>query len=293
MNTTLLEVSEAERQRVAQRALQTRINTSIPCIIERVHTKTVDVALPVLRQDAEGNSLDPVQVLDVPVIFPGAGDYSARWTLRAGDTGMLLVAQRDMDRWLNTGAQGVPLTARLHDYSDGAFLPGLRPDAAAPDIPTDGYQIATRAGVLQFDDGGTITLRANSGAVLTLDASGAVRLRADGLLTVEGDSISVAGDTSVTVAAPAINVTADATAIVSGGAGASLSGPGGSMSMGGGSPSITSASGGDSGESLGDILIELANTLRDAQAPSGSSGGPLSTSAQAATIAAKMAGFFS
>lgn len=61
-----------------------------------------------------------------PVVFPGAGStYALTWPLAAGDTVAVLIAERSVAEWLETGATATePSDPRRHDYSDAFILPG-------------------------------------------------------------------------------------------------------------------------------------------------------------------------
>jgi hypothetical protein len=70
-----------------------------------------------------------------PVIFPGAGaGIAITWPLAAGDTVAVLVAERSIAEWLETGGDATePSDPRRHDYSDAFILPGaLHVAATAP-----------------------------------------------------------------------------------------------------------------------------------------------------------------
>ena len=62
-----------------------------------------------------------------PVMFPGAGSaYAITWPLTAGDTVAVLVAERSIAEWLETGSDTTePADPRRHDYSDAFILPGM------------------------------------------------------------------------------------------------------------------------------------------------------------------------
>ena len=61
-----------------------------------------------------------------PVMFPGAGSaYALTWPLAAGDTVAVLIAERSIAEWLETGGTATePADPRRHDYSDAFILPG-------------------------------------------------------------------------------------------------------------------------------------------------------------------------
>ena len=62
-----------------------------------------------------------------PVVFPGAGaGIAITWPLAVGDTVAVLVAERSIAEWLETGSDTTePADPRRHDYSDAFILPGM------------------------------------------------------------------------------------------------------------------------------------------------------------------------
>ena len=69
--------------------------------------------------------VDPIA--NCPVLWPGAGDlFALTFPLVVGDTVAVLVAERSIAEWLQTGAsQTEPRDPRRFDYSDAIVLPGM------------------------------------------------------------------------------------------------------------------------------------------------------------------------
>lgn len=65
-------------------------------------------------------------IVDVPVVFPGSGDFSITWPVRKGDTVLLIFTDHSLDKWLHRGGEVDPLDDRRHDISDAIAIPGLR-----------------------------------------------------------------------------------------------------------------------------------------------------------------------
>lgn len=74
--------------------------------------------------------LPPVPLPMVPVVFPYGAAGGLTFPIGPGDTGLLVFADRSLDRWKTTGVAGDPGAARAHSLSDGVFLPGLHPNTA-------------------------------------------------------------------------------------------------------------------------------------------------------------------
>lgn len=66
-------------------------------------------------------------VLSAPVVCLGGGDASLTFPIAVGDECLVLFNDRDMDNWLQTGSTtNAPATSRLHSFSDGIILVGIR-----------------------------------------------------------------------------------------------------------------------------------------------------------------------
>lgn len=66
-------------------------------------------------------------VQGVPVMFPGAGDFSITFPIEEGTTGLLIFTYASLDVWLNKGGEVDPVNDRRHSLADAVFIPGLRP----------------------------------------------------------------------------------------------------------------------------------------------------------------------
>lgn len=77
-----------------------------------------NVALPVL--------------VDCPVIFPGGGGFEFTFPIAAGDEGIVIFASRCIDAWWQNGGVQPQAELRMHDLSDGMFLPGMFSQARLP-----------------------------------------------------------------------------------------------------------------------------------------------------------------
>lgn len=79
------------------------------------------------------------EIHGVPVVFPGAGAYAITFPVAAGDTVLLVFAERSVDRWLaGTGDEVDPADVRTFHVTDAIAIPGLRPfGAPLSNVPTD------------------------------------------------------------------------------------------------------------------------------------------------------------
>lgn len=64
-------------------------------------------------------------LVDVPVIFLGAGNSCLTFPIQSGDQCLILFNDRDIDNWVGGARNGPPNTPRLHSISDGIAIVGL------------------------------------------------------------------------------------------------------------------------------------------------------------------------
>lgn len=64
--------------------------------------------------------------VDVPLQILGGGGYSVTFPMVAGDEGLLVFACRCIDAWWQQGGVQPQAEMRMHDLSDGFFIPGFR-----------------------------------------------------------------------------------------------------------------------------------------------------------------------
>lgn len=128
---------------VTQAATATRreIHTALPGRVVALNaadnTLTVE---PMIKQVLRnGETVDLPPLVDVPIQFQRGGDFVFTVPVGAGDEGLIVFCERCFDGWFASGNKSAPLDARLHDYSDGFFLPGIssRP-RAIPSLYLDG-----------------------------------------------------------------------------------------------------------------------------------------------------------
>lgn len=68
-------------------------------------------------------------LLDVPVIVMSGGLAQLTFPISKGDTCLILFNDRDIDNWFQSGQVGEVASGRLHSFSDGIALIGLRSQA--------------------------------------------------------------------------------------------------------------------------------------------------------------------
>lgn len=117
--------------RTMLRGWQSNLWTALPAIIQSYDAAKVTVsAQPAIQaqvRDPKGkwSNVNLPVCLDCPVFWPGGGGYFASFPLAAGDEGALLFSSRCIDSWWQSGGVQTQAEFRLHNLSDGMFIPGL------------------------------------------------------------------------------------------------------------------------------------------------------------------------
>jgi Phage protein Gp138 N-terminal domain len=103
-------------------------------------TQTVTASLNYTKTFFQLNEVtgiyDPVQqtypiILDCPIVIMGGGNASLTFPIMKGDECLILFNDRDIDTWFSGQNGKSPATARLHSFSDGFALIGVRSLARA------------------------------------------------------------------------------------------------------------------------------------------------------------------
>lgn len=104
---------------------------SVQPAIKRIFTEQGPVALPVC--------------VDVPVAFPGGGDFFLTFPVQRGDECILFFSERCIDFWFANGGVQLPAEYRLHDLSDAFAQVGVnsQPNKLAA-LQMDGAELRTR-----------------------------------------------------------------------------------------------------------------------------------------------------
>ena len=131
-----------------------------------------------LRQNDEAGSISWVSIsplVDVPVVFPNGGGFLLTFPLAAGDEGLVIFSSRCIDSWWQSGGTDNPqMDLRLHDLSDGFFLPGARSQV---NLPPGG--VSTTGVELRSEDGNT-KIRMSGGGI-SMTCPGAITLNSSSL----------------------------------------------------------------------------------------------------------------
>lgn len=190
-----------EALRAALLGWQAGIWTAMPGIIEsfnaEANTVVVQPAIIGKRQMPDGSFVDfPLPLcLDVPIDFPSGGGFTLTFPLAQGDEGLIVFASRCIDSWWQSGGIQNQAEFRMHNLSDGFFLPGFRSKPRAiVDVSLDSVQLRSDDGVRFVEiDGDAVRLVANPTNYVEVKATGVTKVRASTSIDLNGVVITAAG----------------------------------------------------------------------------------------------------
>lgn len=144
--------------------------------------QTVDVQ-PISKRLEQGTYQSQPPILGVPIVCDRGGGFSKKVAYKAGDIGLVVFCDHDIDNAVSSGTEGEPNTERNHSATDAIFIGGILPGSASNSLP-DGYSIGT--------EGGSIYLVVKEDGIEVLGDT-----KVTGDITIIGD-VAVTGDVTVT-----------------------------------------------------------------------------------------------
>lgn len=153
-----------------------KINTvKIGEVTEFFKTKPPRVSVQIvtkrLYEGADESVLIPV-LLDVPIIYPGAGDWWLTFPVVKGSNVVLLFNDRSISEWLDQGGLVEPMSTRKFSLSDAIAIAGILPDPDNFDsIDEDGIALRKKDNslFLKLLDSGIIARLADMDVEITAD----------------------------------------------------------------------------------------------------------------------------
>jgi hypothetical protein len=179
--------------RAALDGWQTGIWTALPAILQSFDAaKITCVAQPAIKVTARqpDGSASPLTLPlcnDCPVIFPSGGGFVLTFPLTKGDEGTLLFASRCIDAWWQSGGVQPQAELRMHDLSDGFFLPGVfsQPRKPSAAVAANVAQLRSLDGQTLIEVGaGEVRMTPDNGTTVLKLVAGAIQI--SGSLTVTG-----------------------------------------------------------------------------------------------------------
>jgi hypothetical protein len=175
------------------------LHTCLPGIIDRFdpETQTASVQPAIKRIFTERGTVDLPLCMDVPVSFPGGGDFFLTFPVKPGDECLLLFSERCIDAWHFEGGTQPPEEFRLHDLSDAIALVGLNSQPKKiPAFNATDTELRNRFGDthLTMQPDGAITA-VNPQGSYTLGADGSMTITAPAGTTINSPQIVLNGNT--------------------------------------------------------------------------------------------------
>lgn len=135
-----------------------------------------------------GQTVPWPSVANVPVHTPGGGGFAASFPLNPGDTGFLMVCDRDISLFKQSLNLTTPNTYRTHQLEDGFFL---------PDVFQTINVAETDSAVWQTLDGSVKCVLSTSGLTVTAETENNGNVTINGDLAVNGN-VTVEGNITAT-----------------------------------------------------------------------------------------------
>lgn len=109
--------------------LSTKLNTAIPAVIESYeHEYARASVIPTIsKKYVDGQVIDYKPIENIPVITLRTQNSIVHLPINKGDTVLLIICQRSMDKWLKDGLITPPSDRRQFDITDAIAIPGLFP----------------------------------------------------------------------------------------------------------------------------------------------------------------------
>lgn len=88
-------------------------------------TNRVQVQLMIAMVTTADVQVSRAQIASIPVMVFGGGGFVLSFPLNTGDLGWVLANDRDISLFLQTYNETAPNTGRIHNFSDGVFVPDI------------------------------------------------------------------------------------------------------------------------------------------------------------------------
>lgn len=149
--------------------------TALPAIVgtynSGAQTVTAQPTIQAQIRQPNGTWVDTNMPLcqDCPVVFPGGGGFTLTFPIAAKDEGVLVFASRCIDSWWQQGGIQKQAELRMHDLSDGFFIPSMLSQTNKPGNPS------TNTCQLRSKDG-TTYVEIAAGQIVNINAPGGLNI---------------------------------------------------------------------------------------------------------------------
>jgi hypothetical protein len=174
--------------------LKSSLHTALPCIVETWDpVKNVITCQPAISSNVRqfNGTVTPQKLpllLDVPVMFPGAGGFVLTHPISPGDECLVHFSERCFNAWWAQGGVQPQEEIRFHDLSDGfAFFAPKSVPKVWPSISTTTAQFRDQPGTTYFE--------VAPAGVLNLVAVATINLTAPNINLIASEMINLSGNT--------------------------------------------------------------------------------------------------
>lgn len=125
-------------------------------------TQTI-IAEPMISAESQDGKRVPLPpVADVPILQLGGDDFVLTFNPTVGDPCLLLVSDRCIDGWYETGENRIPADFRQNDLSDSLAIVGFRPKPMAIQNCMEGVTLRKVDGsyYINIDKAGNVNVKA-------------------------------------------------------------------------------------------------------------------------------------
>ena len=139
------------------------VHTCMPGIVKSFDASTNKATIQPALNKAFTTGEMPMPILEnVPMMFPGSGDFRFTFPIREGDYCLLLFSERSIDLWLSVGGQVTPNDRRKFDLSDAIAIPGLLPfNSSFPNNGTD-FTLSFNGSYITIKENGEVVINTSS-----------------------------------------------------------------------------------------------------------------------------------
>lgn len=159
----------------------TEVHTCLPGRVVAFDSSTQTCSVkPALKRlfygDDEATEIPVIE--DVPVVFPGSGNFWVTFDVKVDSYVLLVFAERSIAKWMDLGGIVDPEARHKFDYSDAVAIPGLLPDPVklSGGVETDAIEVRSADGNtyiqvkddevhIATDSGGSFDMAASTGKV--------------------------------------------------------------------------------------------------------------------------------
>lgn len=151
-----------------------------------------------LKRKKGGETLEYPLLVDCPCVILSGGSARITFPIKAGDSCLVLFADRDIDIWYAESKAMPPRTSRRHSFSDAFILIGARNKKnKIEDYYSGGIELKQGENVsVKFSDTGiTIT---DGTAEISLESGKITAKSGSSSMEISGGGITIAGNVSIT-----------------------------------------------------------------------------------------------